>query len=115
MVADEPPTTASWATLHACGRPTRRLPVSSAGHPRATSRGGRGPIVATVEPAPYGDGWHVLDPTDPEPTWRATLGAAVDEAIALAAAVLAERIGRELSRSEPGVAERGVSGAADMC
>ncbi len=77
--------------------------------------GGAEAYAVTVEPATAGDGWLVTDPSDPEPTWRATLDAAVDEAIAVAAAVLAERIGRELSRSGPGVAVRGVSGAADIC
>jgi hypothetical protein len=77
--------------------------------------GGAEPYAVKVEPASAGDGWLVTDPSDPEPTWRATLDAAVDEAIALAASVLAERIGRELSRSGPGVAGRGVRGAADIC
>jgi hypothetical protein len=77
--------------------------------------GGAEAYAVTVEPTSAGDGWLVTDPSDPEPTWRATLDAAVDEAIAVAAAVLAERIARELSRSGAGVAGRGVWGAADIC
>ena len=99
---------------------SRRLSVSlNPGERRAAveirAPGGAEPYAVTVEPTAAGDGWLVTDPSDPEPTWRATLDAAVDEAIAVAAAVLAERIGRELSRSGPGLAERVARGAADIC
>ena len=53
----------------------------------------RAPYTVAVAPAPDG-GWHVADPSDPEPTWYPSRTAALDEAIALAASVLAERLGR---------------------
>ncbi len=49
--------------------------------------GGREAFVVTVAPAASG-GWHVTDPTDPEPTWRATWPAAIGEAIAQASTAL---------------------------
>jgi hypothetical protein len=99
---------------------SRRLSVSlDPGERRAAveirAPGGGEPYAVTVEPAAAGDGWLVTDPSDPEPTWRATLDAAVDEAIAVAASVLAERIGRELSACAPGAAGRPARGAADIC
>ena len=44
-----------------------------------------------------GDGWLVCDPTDEEPTWRATFAQAIEVALAVGASVLAERLGREAS------------------
>lgn len=71
--------------------------------------------VVAVEPALAGDGWLVTDPSDPEPTWRQTAEAALDEAISQAALVLAKRAGHELTALDPTVAAGCVRALADIC
>ena len=62
---------------------------------------GTRPFAFLVEPDPRGDGWFVYDPTDTDPTWRATFDAALGEAIALAADLVEDGLRLELAaRSE---------------
>ena len=77
-------------------------------------RGRFGPYVVVIESAP-GGGWLVTDPADVEPTWRATSAAAVDEAVALAAAILAERVATALPEVPAAVAAPTILGPADVC
>lgn len=62
--------------------------------------GRHGPYVVAVEPAHSG-GWYIVDPSDLEATWCATFPGAVEEAVALAAPVFAERVARELAEPAP--------------
>jgi hypothetical protein len=73
------------------------------------------PYVVTVAPEPTGDGWLVADPSEAEPTWRATFEAAIGLTLELACAVLAERIGRQLVGSGQAVAGRAGREPADIC
>ena len=58
---------------------------------------GTRPFAFVVEPDPRGDGWFVYDPTDTDPTWRATFDAALGEAIALAAELVEDGLRLELA------------------
>ncbi len=64
---------------------------------------GTRPFAFVVEPDPRGEGWFVSDPTDLDPTWRATFDAALGEAIAQAAELVGGglRLGL-VARSMPG-------------
>lgn len=80
-------------------RRTLTVAVDPRGHSawvKAPALDGLGPIAVAVEPAETGSGWHVADPAGPEPTWWAEFPDAIEEAVALAAFILAEQIGREL-------------------
>ncbi len=73
---------------------------------------GTRPFAVVVEPVRPGDGWCVYDPTDVDPTWRATFDAALGEAIALAANLVEDGLRLELAarssdhRPFPGCAVR---------
>ena len=58
---------------------------------------GAGPFAFVVEADPRGDGWFVYDPTDTDPTWRATFDAALGEAIAQAADLVEDGLRLELA------------------
>ena len=58
---------------------------------------GARPFAFVVEPDPRGEGWFVYDPTDTDPTWRATFDAALGEAIALAADLVEDGLRLELA------------------
>jgi hypothetical protein len=66
---------------------TARVEVPSASDP--------GTFAVEIRPALTTDGWLVGDPTDDEPTWRASFAAALDEGILQCVRVLSERVQRE--------------------
>ena len=76
--------------------------------------GGHDALDVTVAPA-AGGGWHVTDPTDPEPTWQATLAAALGEALAQASTALEDRVLRELRGGDPRAAGQLAFTTADIC
>ena len=77
--------------------------------------GRRAPCVVTVRPAEDGDGWLVTDPTDPEPTWRATVDAALGEAVARASCILEDRLLDALGQLRPPGHGSAARAPSDVC
>jgi hypothetical protein len=73
------------------------------------------PCVVTTERSEPDGGWLVTDPTDPEPTWRATVEAAVGEAIARASCILEDRLLRALAGLHSPDEAHPAPPAADVC
>ena len=90
-------------------------PASSSARVEIPTCGRSGAFIATVRPSVDGDGWLVSDPTDEEPTWRATFAQAIEVALAVGASVLYERLARETyGYGLPAVGPR-VREPADIC
>ena len=69
--------------MHSSDMIRRRLtiavdPISRTARVESLPTAGTRPFAFVVEPDPRGDGWFVYDPTDTDPTWRATFDAALD-------------------------------------
>ena len=90
-------------------------PASRSARVELPTCAGSTPFVATVQPAADGDGWLVSDPTDEEPTWRATFAQAIEVALAVATSVLAERLGPEANRHCSSAMGPRVREPADIC
>ena len=87
-------------TVHAALIPTARTLAVSLDPSARTAAVAIGTAVITVEPDPI-FGRRVADPSADEPFWRATFDAALDVAIGLGAAPLAEGLRRELVDPNP--------------
>ena len=72
-------------------------PISRAARVESLPSAGTRPFAFVVEPDPRGDGWFVYDPTDTDPTWRATFDAALGEAIAQATDLVEDGLRLELA------------------
>ena len=90
-------------------------PASSSARVEIPARAGSASFVATVRPAMDGDGWLVSDPTDEEPTWRATFAQAIDVALGVGVSVLAERVERQAYGYGLPVVRPRVREPADIC
>ena len=90
-------------------------PASSSARVEIPAWAGSAPFIATVRLAVDGDGWLVSDPTDEEPTWRATFAQAIDVALTVGASVLAERLGREANSHGLRALGPRVREPADIC
>ena len=71
------------------------------------------PYVASVNPGL--GGWLVSDPSDDEPTWRATFAEAIGEAVVQASCVLEDRLLGALAGPAPAAVGQLPLPAADGC